>query len=440
MATLAGHRGGVTGVACDPNGKWIVSAGEDHHAILWNAATARAAAVLQGHADSLTCVAFSPNGRFLATAGKDQRVILWEVISGEHANPAIVLRHTLRGHAEPINSVAFSPDGRRLASAGLDLFVKVWDVATGHEAISLSHVGGPCPDVAFSPDGNHLVAAQGARVMIWSVRDQSRSAADAGGDADHVANVVWHRDQAGACEGSGNWFGAAWHWSRMIEKDPKRPEHFVRRGNARVRLGHWQRASEDYAQAMKLGADDPLDRHCHALLLLRKGDQRAYQEFCTRLLESHLDVEDEGTANGIAWTCALAPRSVEEYAPVLKLSELAVARCKPAKAYMRLNTYGGLLYRAGRYNAAIEMLNQSMIAHGDGGTPQDWIFLAMAHHRLGQGDHASQWLTKARQWLDKAVHDDSGRADVKSLRVWECLEIELLLHEAEQYLATYPAR
>jgi WD40 repeat protein/tRNA A-37 threonylcarbamoyl transferase component Bud32 len=249
VATLSGHSGGVTGVACDPNGKWFVSAGEDRHAILWNAATAQAVAVLQGHADSLTCVAFSPNGKFVATAGKDHRVLLWEIASNEDATPVVALRHALRGHAEQIRSVAFSPDGRRLASAGLDLFVKVWDVATGHEALSLSHVGGPCPDIAFSPDGNRLVAAQGSRVMIWSVRDRPLNAADVDGDADQVANVVWHRDQAEACERSDSWFGAAVHWSQLIGLDPKRPEHFVRRGNAHARLGQWDRASEDYARA-----------------------------------------------------------------------------------------------------------------------------------------------------------------------------------------------
>jgi len=276
--------------------------------------------------------------------------------------------------------------------------------------------------------------------MIWNVREQPLIADGVEGDADHVANVVWHRDQAGACERSGNWFGAAAHWSRMIELDPKQPGHFVRCGNARARLGQWERASEDYARAMELGADDPLDRHCHALLLLRKGDRRGYQEFCARLLDAHGDVEDERTANEIAWTCALAPESVQEYAPVLKLSELAVAGCKPAKAYMRLNTYGGTLYRAGRYDAAIETLNKGILAHGDGGIPQDWVFLAMAHHRLGQRDEASQWLAKTRRWLDEAIQDESGRTDVKSLRVWERAEMELLLHEAEQVLTASPVR
>jgi len=436
VATLSGHSGGVTCVAYDPKGKLIVSAGEDHDAILWNATTAEAVTVLRGHTDRLTCVAFSPNGKFIATADEDQRVILWEVISSEDGSPVVSRQHTLHGHTEQINSVAFSADGARLASAGLDLFVKVWDVTTGHEAISLSHRGEPCPDVDFSPDGSFLVAAQGVRVMIWSVADGPPDADEGDGDADRIANIAWHRAQANACGKRENWLGAALHLSCLIEIEPDQHEYFTRRGNAYAKQEEWELAGTDFARAVELGTDGQFALYCHALLLLRKGDTRGYREFCARLMDAHGDAQDVRTANGIAWACALAPGSVEEYAPVLRLSEQAVARCKPAKAHLYLNTYGCLLYRAGRYDAAIETLNKGMSARGDGGIPQDWLFLAMAHHRLGQTDEASQWLATTRQWLDEALRDESGQTAVESKSVWNRVEIELLLREAEQLLTT----
>jgi len=438
VATLSGHSGGVACVAYDPKGNLIVTAGEDHDAILWNAATAEAVAVLQGHTDRLTCVAFSPNGKFVATAGKDQRAILWEVVSGEDTSPVVSLRHTLDGHTEQINSVAFSPDSARLASAGLDLFVKVWDVTTGHEAISLSHSGQPCDDVAFSPDGSCLVATQGCDVMIWNVADQPAGADEVDGDADRIANIAWHRAQAKACRESENWFGAAVHLSQATELDPGRHEHFTHRGNAYAKQEKWELAERDFARAVELGTDDQFALFCHALLLLRKGDTRGYQEFCARLMDAHGDVQDERTANGIAWVCALAPGSVKEYAPVLRLSEQAVARGKPAKAPLYLNTYGGLLYRAGRYDAAIETLNKGISARGDGGIPQDWLFLAMAHHRLGQTDKASAWLAKTKQRLDETLREESAQPDAESPFVWDRVEIELLLRETEQLLTTSP--
>jgi len=274
--------------------------------------------------------------------------------------------------------------------------------------------------------------------MIWNVADRPAGADEVDGAADRIANIAWHRAQAKACRNSRNWFGAAVHLSQAIELDPGRHEHFTHRGNARAELEQWDRASEDFARAVELDADDQFALYCHALLLLRKGDTRGYREFCARLMDARGDVQDERTANGIAWACALAPGSVKEYAPVLKLSEQAVARCKPSKAPMYLNTYGALLYRAGRYDAAIETLNKGVIARSDGGTPQDWLFLVMAHHRLGQTDEASGWLAKTRQWLDEALRDESGQPDAESPSVWDRVEIELLLREAEQFLATSP--
>ena len=42
----------------------------------------------------------------------------------------------------------------------------------------------------------------------------------------------------------------------------------------------------------------------------------------------------------------------------------------------------------------------TMKAHDEGGTAADWLFLAMAHCRLGHMDEAKKWLTKSQQWID----------------------------------------
>ena len=41
---------------------------------------------------------------------------------------------------------------------------------------------------------------------------------------------------------------------------------------------------------------------------------------------------------------------------------------------------------------SIAMLNDAITAEGHGGTAFDYLFLAMAHHKLGRTDEARMWL------------------------------------------------
>src|SRR5262249_55218522 len=80
----------------------------------------------------------------------------------------------------------------------------------------------------------------------------------------------------------------------------------------------------------------------------------------------------------------------------LKFVERAIASNPtryPAATYR--NTLGIALYRAGRYDEAVQRLNESIALQKQGGTYRDWLFLAMAHHRLGHADEARRGLDQA---------------------------------------------
>ena len=55
---------------------------------------------------------------------------------------------------------------------------------------------------------------------------------------------------------------------------------------------------------------------------------------------------------------------------------------------------------------------------------RDWLFLALAHHRLGHREQSSTCLARARAAKPKAADDWS----------WEQAEIDLLLDEAHTVL------
>src|SRR5262249_25505887 len=63
-----------------------------------------------------------------------------------------------------------------------------------------------------------------------------------------------------------------------------------------------------------------------------------------------------------------------------------------------LNTLGAVLYRAGRHREAVAQFREAVRLNGSspGGTAEDWIFLALAYHALGEAEEASRWLEKVR--------------------------------------------
>ncbi len=84
--------------------------------------------------------------------------------------------------------------------------------------------------------------------------------------------------------------------------------------------------------------------------------------------------------------------------------------------------------------AAIEKLDDAVKSQGQGGTAWDWLFLAMAHHRLCHADEARKYLAKAGKWIDQA----EKKRETSETAVWfpwdQRLELRLLRGEAEELL------
>ena len=167
LRTLTGQGKPVSSVAFSRDGRMIASGITDIK--LWDVATGRELRTLKAHASH---VAFSPDGRMLASASENNTVKLWDIETGQEVR-------TLVGHKEGVTSVAFSPNGRTLASGGRDSTIKVWDVATGRELRTLEGHAGTVYSVAFSADGLTLASGnQGSKanpntfagtVTLWDI-------------------------------------------------------------------------------------------------------------------------------------------------------------------------------------------------------------------------------------------------------------------------------
>jgi RNA polymerase sigma factor (sigma-70 family) len=207
------HGSSVFFVTFLPNGKQVLSAGEDGLARLWDVATGKEVRCFgtPGAVPPLSlAVALSPDGKTLATCDGDDGVHLWDTATGRVTGRVPALKLDAATEAEfagrgpvaaefrkalkTIYGLAFPPDGKTLAAASGDGLVVLWDLGKhaevgrldGRPSISdsdlrgtvrsriLRMVRGPngpagggqgiwgereIPHLAFSTDGKTLLAA-----------------------------------------------------------------------------------------------------------------------------------------------------------------------------------------------------------------------------------------------------------------------------------------
>jgi WD40 repeat protein/serine/threonine protein kinase/Flp pilus assembly protein TadD len=157
---VVGRHKEVRSLAFSPDGVHLASGAIDGSVVLWDAAAAKQLFTLAGHKGG-SYLAFSPDGQRLASAGGDRKVKLWDTATGRELS-------TLRGHREQVRVVAFSADGRRLVSGGTDKTAKLWDTVTGQLLYSFDGHGSVIEGVALSPDGLRLAAAlRDGSVILW---------------------------------------------------------------------------------------------------------------------------------------------------------------------------------------------------------------------------------------------------------------------------------
>eukprot|EP00913_Durusdinium_trenchii_P008989 g8455.t1 len=154
LVTLGAAASGTRAVAFAPNGRWLVTAGHESLAKIWDLTTGVVVKVLRGHSGGIRTAAISPDGRTIATGSWDNTIMLWDAATGK-------LQATLSDGRHSVMKVVFTPDGRKLISGGRDKTAKIWDLESKKLLLTTAPQSLPVTDVSISPDGKTFATSSG---------------------------------------------------------------------------------------------------------------------------------------------------------------------------------------------------------------------------------------------------------------------------------------
>ncbi|GAB1525174.1 hypothetical protein RhiTH_008331 [Rhizoctonia solani] len=214
----------VNKLALSPDGKRMVSAGDDGTISVWDVSTGRrvlgpvkkhgsyvwaatfspdGTMIASGsydhrHTKTICFLSFSPDSSYLASASDDHTIRIWNPITGAQVGSV------LRGHTDCVMCVVFTPSGDQLISCSDDRTIRIWDWRTG------TAIGKPLKGhtdwidcIALSPDNVHIASSsRDCTVRIWNMKRMETVVGPLMGHTDRVACVAYSSDGKNIVSGS----------------------------------------------------------------------------------------------------------------------------------------------------------------------------------------------------------------------------------------------
>jgi WD40 repeat protein len=146
------HGGELWFVVFSPDGKYLLTGGDDQTACLYETSTGQVITGPLAHTDTITAGAISSDNRTLITVAMDGTARIWDAGTGRP-------RGKVMRHRSKVNAVALSPDGTLVATASADGSAQLWVASTGAPLDIVLQHGAAITDVAFLPDGRTLLTS-----------------------------------------------------------------------------------------------------------------------------------------------------------------------------------------------------------------------------------------------------------------------------------------
>ncbi len=463
------HQGPVR-TMFSPDGSRVLTVSVDQTARLWDVKTGLPLGVSLPLRGPVVAAAFRPDGTTLVTGGQDKMVRFWEIPTAVAGTPERLIRWV-----EVLTGMELSPEG---AVTVLD--APAWQERR-HSLDQLGGppVAADAP-AERALDWRYRSAVEQVHRGQWSMArtlldghqpqdwlalllrtkvhlqldQREQAAADLAGAFQRGPRAqvsTWYRIQLAECEAAKQWSMALWYLDHPIAEQPGDWYLHDQRARVQVQLGSWDKAEADYARAQELGADSAcftywgrtLAEHgqwakalaaydraialgepdswawvARAQLHMQTGNVAGYRRLCAELLHQFRTDDHPAVIERILWTCALLPDGLADWTPLVQWAEKVLATTPLDQRRLPLVLLGIALYRAGRFDEAVQRLHESTKAKGDltralPDTPD--LFLAMAYQRLGQTAPARQGLDQAVEGIDRTL---ALRAKEASQSTW----------------------
>ncbi len=165
---LRGHDGAVTSVAISKN-NLIASAGIDGKICLWKktADNSLGCQKLQDHSGAVLTITFSPDGKNLVSGGEDGQILVWN-LENYAASPILQTPNS------PIRALVFHPQhNNTLYSGGDDGTVREFNINPSQDSADVRVIGnrpGAVTAIAVNPEGKTLVVGgEGHSLRLWNL-------------------------------------------------------------------------------------------------------------------------------------------------------------------------------------------------------------------------------------------------------------------------------
>ena len=226
-------------------------------------------------------------------------------------------------------------------------------------------------------------------------------------------------------------------WQRLWADVAAVASNPLEQGRLSAARGDWYRAADGYARSLASSPTD--DGHFwfeYAALSLLAGDRPSYDNGCEHMIKACGKVGGPRPYH-VARACTLAPDAAGDAELPVGLIEKELQA--NARQFWSLTEQGALAYRAGQFQAAAGFAEQSLQADSKPGRAVvNWLWMALANHRLGKPEEAHRWLGKAQKWLDQFSDGMPPHAEEElGLHLHNWLEAQVLRREAEALIAQH---
>lgn len=173
------HVGQILAVAASPDGKYVVTGGEDRKLIVYDAPTLQPIKVLSQHRDAITGLAFRRGTNQLYSCSKDRTVKVWSL-------DEMAYIETLFGHQDEIVDIDALAQERCVSVGARDRTARLWKVAEETQLVfrggamdRKSHPGvdprsllqeGSMDRIAMIDDDLFVTGSDNGSIALWSVQ------------------------------------------------------------------------------------------------------------------------------------------------------------------------------------------------------------------------------------------------------------------------------